>query len=88
MTTETINMRTDAARKQRLQQAAELTNESLTSFVLTAAERRAEEVLTAARTTELPAEFFDAFFEALAPEPTAALTDAVRRLRTAVRREP
>jgi uncharacterized protein (DUF1778 family) len=83
---ETINMRTDAQRKSRLQMAADLAHESLTSFVLSAADERAERVIADSRTTTLPADFFDAFFDSIAPEPTQALTDAATRLRSAVRR--
>jgi uncharacterized protein (DUF1778 family) len=73
---ETINMRTDADRKRRLQAAADLTHESLTAFVLSAADERAERVIADGRATSLPADFFDS----LAPEPTPALMDAESRL--------
>jgi uncharacterized protein (DUF1778 family) len=82
----TINMRTDPRRKQRLQLAADLAHESLTSFVLTAADDRAERVLSEARTTPLPGGFFDEFFDSLAPEPTPALVSAVRRQHRLVHR--
>jgi uncharacterized protein (DUF1778 family) len=84
---ETINMRTDAARKGRLQMAADLVHENLTSFVLSAADERAERVIADSRTTTLPADFFDAFFDSLAPKPTPALIDAASRLRRTVRRD-
>jgi len=84
---ETINMRTDADRKRRLQLAADLTHESLTSFVLSAADERAERVISDSRTTTLPGAFFDAFFDSMAPEPTAALTGAARRLGRTVSRD-
>jgi uncharacterized protein (DUF1778 family) len=87
MSVETINMRTDAERKRRLQIAADLSHESLTAFVLSAADARAERVIADSRTTPLPADFFDEFFESLAPEPTPALIDAVARLRRTVRRD-
>ena len=87
MSPETINMRTDAERKRRLQLAAELSHESLTGFVLSAAEERAERVIAEAHTTALPAEFFDLFFDSLAAEPTPALVDASARLGQTVRRE-
>ena len=83
---ETINMRTDAERKRRLQAAADLARESLTSFVLSAADERAERILERERTTALPAQFFDDFFDSLAPEPTAALTEAVTHHRRIVDR--
>lgn len=84
---ETINMRTDADRKRRLQMAADLTHESLTSFVLSAADERADRVIADSRTTTLSAGFFDAFFNSIAPKPTPALTDAASRLRRTVRRD-
>lgn len=87
MPAETINMRTDSERKRRLQTAADLSHESLTSFVLSAADERAERVIAQSRTTELPADFFDDFFDSLAPEPTAALVDAAAGLRRTVRRD-
>ena len=87
MTAETINMRTDADRKRRLQAAADLSHESLTAFVLSAADERAERVIADARTTPLPADFFDDFFDTLAPEPTPALVDAAARLGLTVNRD-
>jgi uncharacterized protein (DUF1778 family) len=87
MTAETINMRTDAERKSRLQIAADLSHESLTAFVLSAADERAQQVIAESRTTPLPGDFFDEFFDSLAPEPTPALADAAARLRRTVRRD-
>lgn len=85
-TAETINMRTDSDRKRRLQLAADLSHESLTAFVLAAADEKAEQIITESRSTPLPAAFFDDFFAALAPEPTPALRTAVARHRRLVRR--
>jgi len=87
MTTETINMRADSERKQRLQLAADLSHVSLTAFVLSAADERAIEIIAAARSTELPGEFFDGFFEAIASQPRRSLTDAVTTMRRRVRRD-
>jgi uncharacterized protein (DUF1778 family) len=86
VTAETINMRTDPERKRRLQAAADLSHESLTAFVLSAADERAARVIADARTTALPADFFDHFFDSLAPEPTPDLVDAAARSRQTVRR--
>lgn len=86
MAAETINMRTDAERKRRLQAAADLSHESLTAFVLSAADEKADRVIADARTTPLPADFFDDFFDSLAPEPTPALVAAAGRLRQTIRR--
>ena len=85
---ETITMRTDAERKRRLQAAADLARESLTSFVLSAADERAERILAQSRTTVVPVQFFDDFFDSLAPEPTTALVEAAERHRRLVRRAP
>ncbi len=84
---ETINMRIDAERKRRLQLAADLTHQSLTAFVLYAADERAEQVIADSRTTTLPAGFFDDFFDTLAPPPTPALVQAASRLARSVRRD-
>jgi len=83
---ETINMRTNVDRKRRLQLAADLTHESLTSFVLSAADEKAERVIADRRSTVLPAAFFDAFSDSLTPEPTPALVRAAARHRRTVRR--
>jgi uncharacterized protein (DUF1778 family) len=87
MAAETINMRTDAERKSRLQVAADLSHVSLTAFVLSAADERAEQVIADSHTTPLPVAFFDEFFDSLAPEPTPALVAAAGRLRRTVRRD-
>lgn len=86
MSTETINMRTDTARKRKLQVAADLTDRSLTSFILAAAESRADDVLAEQRTTRMPAEFFDAFFSAVADEPAEALVAAIERMDSVITR--
>jgi len=87
MSAETINMRTDSERKRRLQTAADLSHESLSALVRSAADERADRVIADSRATELPADFFDDFFESLAPDPNAALVDAAARLRRTVRRD-
>ena len=83
---ETINMRTDAERKRRLQLAADLAHQSLTSFVLAAADEKAERVIASSRSTVLPAAFFDDFFDSVAAEPASALVKAAARHRRTVRR--
>ena len=87
LSAETINMRTDAERKRRLQIAADLTHESLTAFVLSAADERAERVIADSRTTPLPFDFYDDFFDTLAPAPTPTLVRAASRLARTVRRD-
>ncbi len=76
----TINMRVAAHRKERLERAADLAHQSLSAFVLAAADERANELLARETTTVLDADFFDAFFDGLAPEPVEALRNAASRL--------
>ncbi len=78
-----IELRAEPEREQRIRAAARLNNQSVTSFVLDAASERAEEVLRAASTTRVPADFFDALHQALSrpPEPNPALQQAARRAR-------
>lgn len=86
MSAETINMRTDSERKSKLQVAAALTDRSLTSFILSAAEAAADEVLADHLITTLPADFFDDCFNSVSAEPAPALVDAGDRLPDVVRR--
>jgi uncharacterized protein (DUF1778 family) len=78
-----IELRTDTEREALLKQAARLTNQTLTGFVLDAAERRAQEVVAEANTTMLPSAFFDQLLSALEqrPEANQALRKAARRRR-------
>jgi uncharacterized protein (DUF1778 family) len=61
-------------------------NQSITTFVVTAAVERADEVIATWSTTTVPAEFFDQLLAALDQPPVAneAMTRAVRRRRQQV----
>jgi uncharacterized protein (DUF1778 family) len=74
--TERLHFRVRADTQARLRSAAELEHESLTEFVLSAAEERAEAVLS--RQTTVPADFFDAMFDALSEPPRP--NEAMRRV--------
>jgi uncharacterized protein (DUF1778 family) len=76
-----IEVRTDPEREALLKQAASLTNQTLTSFVLDAAEQRAKEVVAEATTTVVPSIFFDELLRALddPPEANEAMRKAARR---------
>lgn len=80
MANDVITMRTDVARKQRLREAADLNSQSLTSFILDAAEAEADRVLERSRFTDTTAEFFDAFDELLTGEAIPAMTEAATHL--------
>ena len=86
MSAETFNMRTDSERKGKLQLAADLSDSSLTSFILAAAETAADDVLAHHQATELSANFFDEFFDSVSAEPVPALATAAERLPTVIRR--
>ena len=66
-----IEVRTDPEREALLKEAASLTDQTLTGFILDAASRRAEEVIAQTSTTVVPSEFFDALLGAL-EEPLAS----------------
>ncbi len=77
-----IEVRTDPEREALLKRAANLSNQSLTTFILEAAAERAEEVVAEANTTTVSPDFFDRMLDALdqPPIPNAALRRARRRL--------
>lgn len=84
-----IEVRTDPEHEALLKQAAELTHQTLTSFILEAAERRAEQVVAESNTTVVPSAFFDQLLDALdrAPEPNQPTRKAVQKLEALVSRQ-
>ena len=76
-----LNFRVRPDTEQRLRAAAAACDESLTDFVIAAAEERADEVL--ATHTLVPADYFDQLLAALDEpvEPNEALRQAARRPR-------
>lgn len=78
-----IELRAEPEREERIREAARLANQSVSSFVLDAASERAEEILRAATTTDVPADYFDELHRALGEPPAAnsALQRAARRAR-------
>ncbi len=81
-----IELRAEPEREERIREAARLSNQSVSSFVLDAASERAEEVLQAATTTTVPADYFDQLHRALdeQPAPDPALQRAAGRARRVV----
>jgi uncharacterized protein (DUF1778 family) len=77
-----IEVRTDPEREALLKRAASLSNQTLTSFIVDAAERRAKEVLAEVNTTVVTSAFFDELLDALErpPEPNAALGKSAQQL--------
>lgn len=85
-----LEFRVSPADKERIERAADLSDEPVSTFARTAAEEKAERILREydARTT-VPAAFFDDLMAALdAPaQPNAALAAAAARMRDVVTRE-
>lgn len=81
-----LNFRVSESVERRLRSAAAAAHESLTDFILGAAQQRADEVL-AARTV-VPDGYFDRLLAALddPPKPSPALAEVARRPRRFVQR--
>jgi uncharacterized protein (DUF1778 family) len=78
--TKRIEFRVEPEKERRIRHAAELADESLSSFLVSAALDRAEQVKAEASATVVPSDFFDALHAALdeSPQPNEALTRAAR----------
>jgi len=85
-----LEFRVSPQEKTRIERAAELSGEQVSSFARTAAEEKADRILREYEaTTTVPAEFFDdliAAFDAPA-KPNPALRRAAKKLRTTVARD-
>lgn len=84
--TNRLEARLTSSQRRQIEQAAELAGESMSSFVVLAALKRAEAVLTEGATTVLPADYFDELVAALdepdeAPRLSRAGRDAARTKR-------
>ncbi|HEV2360594.1 MAG TPA: DUF1778 domain-containing protein [Acidimicrobiales bacterium] len=76
-----IEVRAEPELEALLKQAASLTNQTLTGFMLDAAEHRAREVVAEATTTVVPSDFFDRLIASLddPPKPNAPARAAAKR---------
>jgi uncharacterized protein (DUF1778 family) len=76
-----IEARVAPERAERIREAAELAHQSVSSFVIDAAEEKAERIILEQRETDVPSSFFDELLAALDEPPTAvpALHDAAER---------
>ena len=80
-------MRITAERKRKLQAAAELQDVKLTSFVVSAAEEKADRVIAEHSTTTVPADYFEALYKSLdSAEPNPALAALAARPRRVTQR--
>lgn len=81
---ERVEARLSPDERSRIDRAALLAGESVSTFVVHSAIRRADEVISAADVTVVPDDYFDALLRGLdeadaAPRLAAASTDARRR---------
>lgn len=83
-----MEMRVSSERAELIRRAAAARGESVTSFVVQAATRAAEEELAIERETLLPSDFFESLLAALdAPDEVPdALRDLTNRSRSFIRR--
>ena len=77
-----IELRADVERERRIRYAAEISRESVSTFVLTAASLRADQVIAASSATVVPSDWFDTVFAALDEPPTASAALRARASRT------
>ncbi len=82
--TSRIELRAEPEREQRIRYAAQLSRQSLSAFVLDAAEERAEQVIAASSATLVPGDFFDELWAAL--DAPARPNEALRERGSAPRR--
>ncbi|WP_047869048.1 DUF1778 domain-containing protein [Nocardiopsis sp. RV163] len=86
--TERIEVRLTPEDKELLLEAARISHESTSKFVVRAAREAAEEIVEREQTTTVPAAFFDAMVESLEEpaQPIEALASAARKHRSVVNR--
>ena len=84
--TERVEARLSPRQRERIDQAAAFEGRSLSSFIVAAAEEKADQVIAAQTTTVVPADYFDRLLAAIddadrAPQLERAATRARRRRR-------
>jgi uncharacterized protein (DUF1778 family) len=79
--TSRLELRTSTEEDERIREAARIMNESVTSFVVTAAVERAAQVIEDWKTTKVSDEYFERLLESLdAPDsPNEAFIAAIRQ---------
>jgi len=84
--TERVEARLSPRQRERIDKAAAFEGQSLSSFIVTAAAEKAEQVIAARTTTVLPSEYFDRLLSAIdqadrAPRLERAARRALQRRR-------
>jgi len=84
--TDRLEARLSPDDRKRIEQAASATGVSVSAFMVDAAVERADEIIAAATTTVVPADYFDALLVALdEPESAPRLAKAAKRSRRSAR---
>lgn len=77
-----VEARLSPAEREQIHRAAELKGQSISSFIVSAAVERANEVISEHTVTRVPADYFDELLRALdKPAPAPQLQRAARRAR-------
>ena len=80
MKTDRMEARVSPEERQRIEQASVVAGMSVSAFMVNAAVDRADEVISQAATTAVPADYFDALLVALDdPEPAPRLSGAASK---------
>lgn len=84
--TDRLEARLSPDERKRIEQAASASGVSVSAFMVGAAVDRADEIIAAATTTVVPADYFDSLLAALdEPEPAPRLAGAAKRARRTAR---
>jgi uncharacterized protein (DUF1778 family) len=80
--TNRVEARLSPRQRERIDKAAAFEGTSLSSFIVTAAEEKAEQVIAARTTTVVPSDYFDLLLSAIdQAEPSPSLENAAERAR-------
>jgi uncharacterized protein (DUF1778 family) len=80
--TERVEARLSPDQRERIDKAAAFEGQSLSSFIVAAAQEKADQVIAARTTTVLPSEYFDRLLSAIDdPDPAAQLESAAKLAR-------
>lgn len=80
--TERVEARLSPEERERIDRAAAMAGQSVSSFIVTAAAEKAEHMIASATTTVLPTEYFDRLLATIdQPDPAPGLARAAARAR-------
>lgn len=87
--TDRMETRVSPEERERIERAASVAGLSASAFIVSAAVERADEIIAAATTTSVPADYFDELLAALdTPAPAPRLVKAAKQARRRGRVQP